>query len=199
MKKSNLLIGILVALLLVLAVGCGDKETESTTDSLVSVPAEPVDEITDVGTDVTAEPPVETPVDTPADVPADTPDEAPADIEAEAPVDAPADENDTEAEAPADVEETTQTAATLKIISLKDLHVYPDQLKIKVGTTVEWRNINDNFQHIIGWGQQKSQWGVTPEPIKQGESWSYTFNKPGVIKWFSTARPTIQGTITIEE
>lgn len=183
MKKSNLFLGILLALLLVLAVGCGDKETESTTD-IKSVPAQEAEpapaEITEGGTDVTAEVPAET-------VPPETVPEAAAE-DAEA------------ADAPVDVNETPAVNAdNYRVISLKDLNVYPDDLTIKVGTTVEWRNINDNLQHIIGWNKQKSDWGVTPEPIKQGESWSYTFNKPGKITWFSTARPTIQGVITIEE
>ncbi len=97
-----------------------------------------------------------------------------------------------------DTEESSLTAQNYKIISLKDLKPYPSDLTIKVGTTVEWRNINDNFKHVIGWKDQK-QMGVTPEPILQGESWSYTFNEPGNIRWFSTARATVQGTIIIEE
>jgi len=88
------------------------------------------------------------------------------------------------------------TAENYRVISLKDLNAYPSEMEIKVGTTVEWRNVNDNFQHIIGWKNQKGM-GVQPEPIHQGESWSYTFTEPMEIKWFSTARPTIQGTITV--
>ncbi len=90
------------------------------------------------------------------------------------------------------------TAETYRVVSLKDLKAYPEEMTIKVGTTVEWRNVNDNLQHIIGWKGQPGM-GIKPEPILQGESWSYTFMEPGEIKWFSTARPTVQGVITVEE
>ncbi|NQU79434.1 hypothetical protein HQ545_06725 [Candidatus Woesearchaeota archaeon] len=90
------------------------------------------------------------------------------------------------------------SAENYRVISLKDLRAYPDELLIKVGTTVEWRNVNDKLLHIIGWRGQKQE-GVKPEPMKTGESWSYTFNKTGDVLWFSTARPTVQGTIRVEE
>lgn len=201
MKKSNLFLSVIVVMLLALAFGCGDKEAEPTTD-LTSVPAEeiPAEEPeAEAPAEVASEPAVpETPVETPETPAEETP-------EAEAPAEEPAAEDantteEPEAEAPAEVDETPEepTAQNFRIISLKDLHAYPDDLQITVGTTVEWQNVNDKFQHIIGWSGQ-TQAGVKPEPIKQGESWSYTFNTPGVIKWFSTARPTIQGKITVTE
>ena len=190
MKNSHL-IGIIILLSLILALaGCGKKAAEPTP----AVPAEPVapvkettpepvlpeEGVQSAGPDVTAEP--ETPVEeTPVEEPA--PDETPV----EEPAVEPVEENTTK-----------QTAENYRVISLKDLKAYPQETHIKVGTTVEWRNVNDELQHIIGWNGQR-QMGVKPEPILQGESWSYTFTKPATVKWFSTARPTIQGTIYIEE
>jgi plastocyanin len=99
--------------------------------------------------------------------------------------------------------ETTESEETpaeeeYKVISIKGYKAYPEEMTIKPGTTVEWRNVNDKLLHIIGWNGQKQD-GVKPEPLKIGESWSYKFEKPGKIVWFSTARPTVQGTIYIEE
>lgn len=172
--KSKIIFGLIIVML-VLAVGCS-KETPAPETTKEPVPAVPIveEEVTDV------EPVIEEPAEDTSDVT-----EEPEEV---------ADEGVT------DVEETEDelTADNFRVVSLKDLNAYPTEMEINVGTTVEWRNINDNFNHIIGWKNQKGM-GVVPEPILPGESWSYTFTEPMVIKWFSTAKPTIQGTITVVE
>jgi plastocyanin len=192
MKNSHL-IGIIIVLsfLLVLA-GCGGKKTISspvtaTPKEEVKEPELPTEGVQNAGKDITEEKvaPVETP-----------------------PVETPPAENISEPVSPVEPEETTEnttvptnktiTMENYRIISFKDLKVYPEEVHIKVGSTVEWRNVNDNLLHIIGWNGQK-QAGVKPEPIKMGESWSYTFTTPGKIVWFSTAHPSTQGTIYVEE
>ncbi|MBT6520473.1 hypothetical protein HOK51_11635 [Candidatus Woesearchaeota archaeon] len=99
------------------------------------------------------------------------------------------DEVETESAGEEESEETSLTA----MIVIKDFKVYPSELKIKVGTTVTWENKYDSFNHIIGWK------GMNGAALKKGETWSYTFTEPGTIKWFSTARPTTQGKIIVEE
>ncbi|MBW2997659.1 hypothetical protein KY349_04940 [Candidatus Woesearchaeota archaeon] len=177
MKHTTLIWIVLLSFLLALS-GCGDKDTEEPVEAEevvvedVEEPELPDEGVHEAGPDITEE------------------------------VVAPDDDEDEETE---DDEETTEdgedeemTAQNYRVVSLKDLKAYPEEMTVNVGTTVEWRNVNDNLQHIIGWRGQK-QMGVTPEPILAGESWSYTFDAPGEITWFSTARPTIQGTIYIEE
>lgn len=186
MKNSHM-IGIIVLLSFLLALaGCGKKAVEPTP----AVPAEPV------VNDTTPEPvlPEEGPQSAGPDVTAEPPQETPA----EEPVETPPVQEEVPAEEPAVENTTTLNAENYRVISLKDLKAYPEVTHVKVGTTVEWRNVNDKLQHIIGWNGQRQQ-GVKPEPILQGESWSYTFTKPATIKWFSTARPTIQGIIYVEE
>ena len=207
MKKHNL-IGIVFLLSFLLALsGCG-KDSEP-----VPVPAEEVvDDASDDGAD---EP--ELPEDAPQDVGDDITEselddeEEPEDMdETDDGAGEAADEGDgadgaddadddagESADDGSDGEGEELTAENYRVISLKDLKAYPEEMTVPVGTTVEWRNVNDNLQHIIGWRGQTGM-GVKPEPILQGESWSYTFVEPGEIKWFSTARPTIQGTIIVE-
>ncbi len=196
MKKGNIF-GIIVLLSFLLAIsGCGSDESQESAEDVVvedvespegvDEPELPDDAIHDVGSDITA-PEVE---------------DEPAAAEEEESPDGPADEeSDDEAsdeEESSDEDEEKQTAQNYRVVSLKDLKAYPEEMTIKVGTTVEWRNVNDKLLHIIGWSGQRNA-GVKPEPILAGESWSYKFEEPGKIIWFSTARPTVQGTIHIEE
>jgi plastocyanin len=176
--------------------GCGGKDKEDITHEVVAVegtatsndtndtePDLPDDGVKDTGSDITAP-------DTGTDTTDDEDDEEDTTTDTT--------ENTTTDTEDEEDESETQTAQNYRVVSLKDLKAYPEEMFIKVGTTVEWRNVNDNLQHIIGWRGQTTT-GVKPEPILQGESWSYTFNEVGTIKWFSTARPTIQGTIHVEE
>ena len=174
MKKSNIIWILLLSFLLAIA-GCGEEEPGPE-----PVPAEEVEEVEE------------------PELPEEGVHEAGPDITEEVTEEEEEAEEEEAAEEEEEEGEEELTAQNYKVISLKDLKAYPEEMHITVGTTVEWRNVNDNLQHIIGWRGQKSQ-GVTPEPILAGESWSYTFNEPGEIVWFSTARPTVQGTIYVEE
>jgi plastocyanin len=194
MKTANIVwIIVLLSVLLVLS-GCGkDAEPEAGKDVVV-------EDVAHEEQGVTAEP--ELPEEAPEDIGGDVTEEEVAPEEPQGPEEEAGAEEAVagEEEAAAAEEEGGEdlSAQNYKVISLKDLHAYPEEMTITVGTTVEWRNVNDNLQHIIGWSGQK-QMGVKPEPILQGESWSYTFESPGKIVWFSTARPTVQGTIYVEE
>lgn len=204
MKTTNFIWIIMIVSLLLVVTGCGDKEDTTGSSETVTVegdtsgasdtaeqaeePQSVVDEqgVTESGSDITSDVSNDSMVNETEDyVP-------PADVETSS------DESEGTDNSSDDTAEETKTAQNFRVISLKDLKAYPEELHVKVGTTIEWRNVNDNLQHIIGWNGQKNS-GIKPEPILQGESWSYTFNSPVVIKWFSTARPTVQGVIYIEE
>ncbi|MFC1741578.1 hypothetical protein ACFL3V_03510 [Nanoarchaeota archaeon] len=202
--KKTIIIGIIVVLSLLLVLsGCGGKDSdkkEVETDTSETVVVEGKDTKTD---DESEEPdlPEEGVKDEGSDVTdetEDTTDDTEDDTEDDTSTDETEDDTEDDTEEEITDADDTQTAQNYRVVSMKDLKAYPEEMTIKVGTTVEWRNVNDNLQHIIGWRGQKGM-GVTPEPILAGESWSYTFNEVGKITWFSTARPTLQGTITIEE
>lgn len=201
MKKRNVLWIIALLSVMLAVAGCGDdadsdssdEVADSVDDGAVDDAPEPADEVVDEPEEPEEpELPDEGVQDAGPDVTAEEVDPEPVDDTGEGDG-----ESDSDAEDSGDSSDGL-TAENYRVVSLKDLKAYPEEMTVKVGTTVEWRNVNDNLKHIIGWKGQPGM-GVKPEPILQGESWSYTFMEPGEIKWFSTARPTVQGVITIEE
>ena len=91
-------------------------------------------------------------------------------------------------------EEVTELEAA-EVITIFDFAPHPDYLEISIGTTVTWVNEDENFQHIIGWSKMPVKVGVIPP----GMQWNHTFTEPGEIIWYSTPKPTVQGTIVINE
>lgn len=151
----------------------------------------------------TETPPAQT---TPQDTPTTEPAAPPAQETAPAEETTPAEEETTEEEtAPAEEtteeetsEEETPVEETVKTISIKGFKAYPDELTIPVGTTVRWKNDGDNFRHIIAWNYYYKDAPKNPGMLA-GQSWEYTFDEPGELTWFSTAKPTTQGKIIITE
>ncbi len=192
--NSKIIIGLFMVFLMAFAVGCGKDD-----EDMAPVPAEssePTPAVPDLSEDQPGEiEDIEAPdLDAEPETEPDVLDEPEIIIDPETTPDELEGITDISEDEPLDEDELT--ASNYRIISLKDLKAYPSEMEINVGTTVEWRNVNDNFQHIIGWRGQTSM-GVKPEPILVGESWSWTFTEPGDIQWFSTAKPTIQGKIKI--
>lgn len=100
-----------------------------------------------------------------------------------------------ETEEPETPEEEAMTASNFQLITIKDFKPYPKELTVNVGTTVRWTTTDENFLHVIAWRGFKGM-QLTKDMAEGAE---YTFEEPGVIKWFSTAKPATQGTITVEE
>lgn len=210
-KYSNRILGavvvfIVVGLMLALIAGCGEKEDKENSGA-EETNEEREETINEETGEVTAE--TEEEFDEPELPNTEVQEIQDGDITEEVTSDGESAETESEETTTNATEETTadanETASEeelaqedYKVISIKGYKAYPEELTIKVGTTVEWRNVNDKLLHIIGWNGQKQD-GVKPESLKIGESWSYKFEKPGKIVWFSTARPTVQGTIYIEE
>jgi len=94
-----------------------------------------------------------------------------------------------------DIVEEESTADKFAVFLLKNLAVSPSEVTIKVGGTVMWKSEDTGLLHIIGWSKQP----VRAPGLKYGDSWNHTFTEPGEVIWFSTARPSLQGKIIIEE
>ena len=85
----------------------------------------------------------------------------------------------------------------------------PTKLSIKFGDTVTWKN-NDREGHTVTSGQSSGRFGWmsddfgTPDGLFDsgrflpGETWSYTFEKVGVIPYYCTIHPWMEGIIIVE-
>ncbi|MBU0461137.1 MAG: hypothetical protein KJ574_00980 [Nanoarchaeota archaeon] len=171
---------ITVLILVLLLAGCATDQQEELT--ITELPAE----------NATPETPAEEPVETPANDTEETTEETTETTEETEEIE----ETEINAtEEPAINETEVEALENNEVITIFDFAPHPEDLEIKVGTTVTWTNEDENFQHIIGWTKMPGKPGVLPP----GGSWNFTFTEPGEIIWYSTPKPTVQGTITITE
>ena len=103
-------------------------------------------------------------------------------------------------------EEETVAESEDVTITIENFEGDPEDVDIKVGTTVTFLNEQENFKHVIGitpWENGKytskpieNEW----HPILEGESWSYTFEEAGKFRWLSKSNyPDTQGEIEVTE
>jgi amicyanin len=69
----------------------------------------------------------------------------------------------------------------------------PEKLTIVAGTTVTWTN-KDEIPHTVA-SSDKSFKGSGG--LDTGESYSYTFDKPGTYKYYCTLHPFMTGVVVV--
>lgn len=70
----------------------------------------------------------------------------------------------------------------------------PETVTIAAGTTVTWTN-KDEVPHTVA-SSDKSFKGSAG--LDTGDSYSYTFDKPGTYKYYCTLHPFMTGTIVVQ-
>jgi plastocyanin len=86
---------------------------------------------------------------------------------------------------------TSAQAADVSVL-IKNFDYSPMELNIAAGTTVVWKNL-DGEPHTIA-----SVDGMFRSPaLDQNDSYSFTFNKPGVFKYICSIHPKMKATITV--
>lgn len=80
-------------------------------------------------------------------------------------------------------------------VDIKNLEFNPTTLNIKTGTKVTWTN-RDNTPHII-----KSEFInlLDSKTLSPGQSFSFTFDKPGFINYSCSLHPTMKGIVIIKD
>jgi len=78
-------------------------------------------------------------------------------------------------------------------VTIKNFDYSPMELNIAAGTTVVWKNM-DGEPHTIA-----SVDGMFRSPaLDQNDSYSFTFNRPGVFKYICSIHPKMKATITVK-
>ncbi|CAN5830912.1 hypothetical protein BH23CHL8_BH23CHL8_14390 [soil metagenome] len=77
-------------------------------------------------------------------------------------------------------------------VSIADLAFQPQHLAVAVGTTVAWSN-DDAFDHTVTSTDGAFDSGV----MASGETFSWTFESPGLFEYLCAIHPSMQGSVTV--
>ena len=79
-------------------------------------------------------------------------------------------------------------------VTIKNFAFAPAALTVKVGTTVTWTN-QDSDAHTVT--SQGSSSPLSSAALNTGQTYSYTFTKPGTYAYFCTIHPFMTATVTV--
>ena len=78
-------------------------------------------------------------------------------------------------------------------VVIKNLQFKPATIKVKVGQTVTWIN-KDDRDHTIS----SKEKGFGSDNLKPGQTYEYTFTKPGKYRYSCTYHPRMKGEVDVE-
>lgn len=78
-------------------------------------------------------------------------------------------------------------------ISIKDFAFTPQMVTVPAGTTVTWKNLDDEPHTVRGVDAQ-----IRSDALDQDESYSVKFDKPGYYKYGCSIHPKMSGTIVVQ-
>ena len=78
-------------------------------------------------------------------------------------------------------------------ISIKSFMYSPDRLTVSVGTTVTWKNQDDEAHTVRG-----ADALIRSNALDQDDTYSVKFDKPGTYSYGCSLHPTMHGTIVVK-
>ena len=81
-----------------------------------------------------------------------------------------------------------------KSVAVKNFAFAPAAITVKVGSTVTWTN-QDADAHTVT--SQNGSGPLNSQPLNTGQSYSYTFTKPGTYSYLCTIHPFMTATVTV--
>jgi amicyanin len=78
-------------------------------------------------------------------------------------------------------------------VEIKDMKYEPKVLTITAGTTVTWVNVDD-MPHTV---TDKNRVAFRSAGLDTGDSFTYTFDKPGSFDYFCTIHPYMTGKVVV--
>jgi plastocyanin len=89
---------------------------------------------------------------------------------------------------------TSSAPVATNSVSIKDFAFGPAEAAVRVGTTVTWKNADQDPHTVTSTGNT----GPLRSPtLAQGETYSYTFTKPGRYDYLCTIHPFMTATVTV--
>lgn len=81
-------------------------------------------------------------------------------------------------------------------VEMKDIQFQPQGIRVKPGTTVTWVN-SDTVIHDV---RQVESVFLSPDEMKEGDTFSFTFNTPGSFRYVCTYHhPNMNGVVIVKE
>jgi plastocyanin len=83
-------------------------------------------------------------------------------------------------------------AADPALVKIENFAFTPQELTVKVGTTVTFENDDDIPHQVVATGG-----AFRSKALDTGDAYAFTFMEPGEIAYFCSLHPHMQGTITV--
>ncbi len=83
-------------------------------------------------------------------------------------------------------------------VNIKDFNFETQKLNVKVGTTVTWIN-QDSARHDVSPDKESPDFIGSGKLLAKGESYSYTFEKPGTFAYHCTPHPYMKASVEVVE
>ncbi|HKW52681.1 MAG TPA: cupredoxin family copper-binding protein [Stellaceae bacterium] len=80
-------------------------------------------------------------------------------------------------------------------VVIDDFHFGPTELTVPVGTKVMWTNDDPDPHTVTSEADPKL---LKSPPLDTGDSFAFTFDKPGTYRYFCSIHPRMQGTIVVQ-
>ncbi len=96
-----------------------------------------------------------------------------------------------------DMGEQDLTAQQEVTMDIKDFDFEKPNIKIKTGTKVTWTNVDGARHNVIIDGEGAE--GLGSELLAKGESYSFTFDEPGMTNYLCEPHPYMKGMINVVE
>lgn len=91
---------------------------------------------------------------------------------------------------------TTRALSRPLTTRLDNFTFSPAQITVPAGTRVTWTNRDDIPHTVTDSGNPRA---MKSPPLDTGETFAFTFDKPGDYRYFCSLHPHMQGTVVVEE
>jgi plastocyanin len=89
----------------------------------------------------------------------------------------------------------TKAVAGANVVVIDDFRFGPAVLTVPVGTKVTWTNDDSDPHTVTSEADPKL---LKSPPLDTGESFAFTFDKPGTYRYFCSIHPHMQGVIVVQ-